>query len=500
MDFLHFFGLKEDPFKLTPDPAYYFPSAGHNEGLMLMDYAIDQKEGFLLVIGDPGTGKTTLLKVFLEKWKDQAEIAMILTPRLSPGEFLAAVAEDLNIHLIDKNKNELFKALRDFVTRKSEEGRRVIIIVDEAQNLPLDTLEELRLLSNLETAKDKLIQIMLIGQPELEAKLLAIKLRQLNQRITTRVHLKYFSAEETPEYINYRVIKAGQNNLRIHKKTGRLTHKITQGVPRLINMLLSRALMAAYLEEKNIIAPDHIRHAVKSLNHTELHMDKRPNLVPAAAGILAVAALTVSVYLYLPDKSSETSEVEIHHTALSENRTGAFESVPQSYDIPDETDMNSVSGSVPARDIITAALKIEKPQDSAAVQSTMNESEPSAADEIALPKPHADDEATNGPVNKGQELTVNNDLPDSEAVHSADQQQADDFKFISITTDVAFIRHWPSIDAGKAGWATKGSQLLVLGESVDERDIQWYQIAYEGEKKWISGEVVETIGRGKSSR
>ena len=190
MDFLNFFGLKEDPFKLTPDPAYFFPSAGHNEGLMLMDYSIEQKEGFLLVIGYPGTGKTTLLRVFLEKWKDQAEIAIVLTPRLSPGEFLAAVAEDLNISLADKNKNDIIKELRNFMIRKSGEGRRVIIIVDEAQNLPLDTLEELRLLSNLETDKDKLIQIMLIGQPELEAKLLAIKLRQLNQRITTRVHLR----------------------------------------------------------------------------------------------------------------------------------------------------------------------------------------------------------------------------------------------------------------------------------------------------------------------
>jgi general secretion pathway protein A len=494
MDFLNFFGLKEDPFKLTPDPAYFFPSSGHNEGLMLMDYSIEQKEGFLLVIGDPGTGKTTLLRVFLEKWKDQAEIAIVLTPRLSPGEFLAAVAEDLNITLADKNKNEIIKELRNFVIRKSEEDRRVIIIVDEAQNLPLDTLEELRLLSNLETDKDKLIQIMLIGQPELEAKLKAIKLRQLNQRITTRVHLNHFSAEETREYINYRVIKAGRNNVQIHKKTGSLTHKITQGVPRLINMLISRALMAAYLEEKNKISPDHIRHAVKSLNHTELRFVKRSKLVPAAAGMFAVALLTVSVYLYLPDKSSETSERAIKQTVFSASVQGTPEPVPQMKDPQEHTEIDSSSGAGQRNDSAPASLQIAKAPDETAVRIIDIEAVSLSADENVSQKVPVDSENTQGSVGNSQELAVKNDLPDIDTVNPTEQDRADDFKFISITADVALIRNWPSIDAGKAGWATRGSHLLVLGESVDEREIRWYQVAYRGEKKWISGEVVEAIG------
>jgi len=494
MDYLNFFGLKEDPFKLTPDPAYFFPSSGHNEGLMLMDYSIDQKEGFLLVIGDPGTGKTTLLKVFLEKWKEKAEIAMILTPRLSPEEFLAAVAEDLNLRLEDKNKNEIIKALRDFVTRKSEEGRRVIIIVDEAQNLPLDTMEELRLLSNLETDKDKLIQIMLIGQPELEAKLTAMKLRQLNQRITTRIHLRHFSAEETREYINYRVIKAGRKNLKIHIKTSRLTHKITQGIPRLINMLISRALMAAYLEEKNIISPDHVRHAVKSLNHSDMQVNKRFSLVPAAAGIFALAALTVSVYLYLPDKSSETSETAIKQTVFSTPVQETPEHIAEIHDTHEDAEMDSGRRTGQDNDTALASLKSVQSPDQTASE---NNAEPSASEAIASQKGHAEPGDVPDPVANGKEAAVHNDLPDADIVDPKDQD--DEFKFISINADVAFIRHWPSIDAGKAGWATRGSQLLVLGESVDERDIRWYQIAYQGEKKWISGEVAEEVGWSRSS-
>ena len=299
MDYLNFFGFKEDPFKLTPDPAYFYPSSSHNEGLLLMDYSIQQKEGFLLIIGDPGTGKTTLLNVFLEKWKLRAEIAIILTPRLSPEEFLISVVEDLNINLENRNKNEIIKALRDFMIKKSIEDKRIVIVVDEAQNLPDETLEELRLLSNLETDKDKLIQIILTGQPELESKLMTERLRQLNQRITTRIHLKHFNPEETLDYINHRLIKAGRRNLTIDKKAEKLVHKLSNGVPRLINMLISRALMAAYLEESNIISQRHITHAVKSLGHSELKIQGQNRLIPLYAGLSLILLIGVGSYFYL---------------------------------------------------------------------------------------------------------------------------------------------------------------------------------------------------------
>jgi len=304
MDFLKFFGLKEDPFRLTPDPIYFYPSKSHKDGLLLMDYSVDQKEGFVLITGEPGTGKTTLLRVFLQKWKDKAEIAMILTPRLTPEAFLASVAEDLGIKYKRKNKNEIIRSLRDFLAQKAEEGKRVIIIVDEAQNLPPETLEELRLLSNLETDTDKLLQIILLGQPEIEEKLKRKELRQLDQRITTRIRLKRLSRDETLDYINFRLIKAGRENLQISKKAVNLIYRITNGIPRLINMLISRALMAAYLEESSTLLPQHVRHAVKSLGHTDMKVKRWVNLIPTPATIafgVIIITLLIILSLRVPD-------------------------------------------------------------------------------------------------------------------------------------------------------------------------------------------------------
>ncbi|MDX9713990.1 MAG: AAA family ATPase [Dissulfurispiraceae bacterium] len=268
MQYLAFFNLKEDPFRLTPDPFFYYPSQEHDEILQSLNYTIEQKEGFFLAMGEPGTGKTTTLKVFIEAWKDRADIALIMTPRLSPEEFLLAVLEDLGIHHSASGKNEMLKTFRDFLLRSSQQGRRVIIIVDEAQNLPPETIEELRLLSNLETEKEKLLQIVLVGQPELESKIMSDEMRQLRQRITVRTNLKPLTFDETVDYINYRLAKAGRGNAVFEDASKKRIHKITSGVPRLINMYASRAMMAAYLEGSRSIEKKHVKHAEKHFGHT----------------------------------------------------------------------------------------------------------------------------------------------------------------------------------------------------------------------------------------
>ncbi|MBI4690715.1 MAG: AAA family ATPase [Nitrospirae bacterium] len=264
---MEFFDLKEDPFRLTPDPLYFYPSESHNEALSSMTYMVEQKEGFFLVVGEPGTGKTTLLNTFLDTkgWKDRAGIALVLTPRLSPEEFLLTVLDDLNVKIENTNKNEIIRAFRDFLIENSMLGRR-IIIVDEAQNLPDETLEELRLLSNLETEKEKLLQIVLIGQPELRKKLLMEKLRQLNQRITLRAILNPLRMNETSDYINYRLIKAGKGSVIFKENAKKLIHKSLMGIPRLINLISSRTMMAAYLDASKQIKKRHVLYAIRHLS------------------------------------------------------------------------------------------------------------------------------------------------------------------------------------------------------------------------------------------
>ena len=269
MDYLEFFGLKEDPFKITPDLAYFFPSKEHNEILTALNYAIAQKEGFFLATGEPGTGKTTILKVFIEEWKDKAEIALVLTPRLSPEEFLHAVLEDLKVPVKDKNKNEMLKAFRDFLLSSASQGKAVIIIVDEAQNLSDETLEELRLLSNLETEREKLLQIVLIGQTELKERLASDNMKQLSQRVMVKTALRPLTRDEAFDYINYRSMKAGKGLPAFEEDAKSLIFKYSKGIPRLINVVSSRALMAAYVDGSTDIKKHHVRYAIDHLMERE---------------------------------------------------------------------------------------------------------------------------------------------------------------------------------------------------------------------------------------
>ncbi|MEN6616677.1 MAG: AAA family ATPase [Syntrophorhabdus sp.] len=265
MDYLEFFKLDDDPFRLTPDPGYFFPSQEHNEILNSLNYAIEQKEGFSLVVGQPGTGKTTILRILIDHWKDSAEIALIMTPRLMPEEFLQAILEDLNIELSGRNKNEMLKAFRDILITHAATGKRIIIIVDEAQNMPDETIEELRLLSNLETEKEKLLQIILMGQPELQKKLTAAHLRQLDQRITIRATLRPLTRSETSDYINFRLIKAGKGTIIFDEESRKRIYDTSKGIPRVINLVASRALMAAFVSGSVSVSKDHVKYAMEHL-------------------------------------------------------------------------------------------------------------------------------------------------------------------------------------------------------------------------------------------
>jgi general secretion pathway protein A len=299
MDYLDFFNLKEDPFGLTPDSHYFYPSKMHNDVLATLDYAVEQKEGFSLIIGEPGTGKTTILKIFIDRWKERAEIALIMTPRLSSEELLQAILDDLNIRLETANKNEMIKTFRDFLIARSLSDTRVIIIVDEAQNLSDGSLEELRLLSNLETEKEKLLQIILVGQPELQRRLHSEGLRQLDQRISIRATLRPLTEVETSDYISFRLIKAGKGSAIFNEKAKKMIHRLSGGIPRLINLTASRAMMVAYIGSSSQILKRHILDTVKHIPEAQLKsVSRHRTLRYAAATLLLISLLLVSFFGY----------------------------------------------------------------------------------------------------------------------------------------------------------------------------------------------------------
>lgn len=308
-DFIKFFGFKEDPFKITPDIEYFFMSKFHQEALMAMNYLLESGEGFAVIVGEPGTGKTITVRKFVNELPENVEYAYILFPNLSPEEMFKAILEDFGIEHEEEegSKNKLFSKLKNFLLKKREEGKKVLIIIDEAQNLPIETLEELRILSNLETDKDKLLQIILLGQPELEHKLNSPELRQLKQRITLFVKFRNLNEDELRSYVDYRLSKAGNKLLRMEDKAYKELHKRSKGNLRLINILMERALMSAYVEHSFDIKPKHIKKAAESLNQDFDYVyesggkkDKKFILITILVILNIIAIGLILYFFYLP--------------------------------------------------------------------------------------------------------------------------------------------------------------------------------------------------------
>ena len=260
-----FFGLGEKPFAITPDPRYLFMSERHAEALAHLLYGINEAGGFIQLTGEVGTGKTTVVRSLLERMPGHADVAVILNPQLTPVEFVLTICEELGIFMRDDDASSI-KDLVDLLNKRLLEahakGRRVVVIVDEAQNLTPETLEQVRLLTNLETASQKLLQIILIGQPELREVLARVELRQLAQRITGRYHLDPLSRAETAAYVNHRLKVAGSASGEIFSAAAlREVHRLSSGIPRIINVICDRALLGAFTQEQHRIGPSLVREA-----------------------------------------------------------------------------------------------------------------------------------------------------------------------------------------------------------------------------------------------
>jgi general secretion pathway protein A len=259
-----FFGLSEKPFAITPDPRYLYLSERHAEALAHLLYGINESGGFIQLTGEVGTGKTTVVRTLLSRVPHHADVAVILNPRVTPVEFLLTICEELGLGIAEADRDSV-KQMVDALNRRllgaHAEGRRIIVLVDEAQNLSIDVLEQVRLLTNLETPTQKLLQIILIGQPELRELLDRTDLRQLAQRITGRYHLKPLSREETKGYVRHRLRVAGATEDIFTPAALVELHRLSQGIPRVINVACDRALLGAYTQETKKINAGLVRRA-----------------------------------------------------------------------------------------------------------------------------------------------------------------------------------------------------------------------------------------------
>jgi len=261
-----FFDLRERPFKLVPNPAYLFLSKGHEEALAHLSYALSEGDGFVAIIGEVGTGKTLLCRTFLDSLDDQVEAAYVFNPRLDGRELLRAINDELGIDATGETTKELIDALNCFLIDRHQVGRRVLVLIDEAQNLSAEVLEQLRLLSNLETRDAKLLQIILVGQPELGELLDSHELRQLAQRITLSCYLAPLSRRDSGRYIAHRIAVASQGRpVAFSRPALRVIHRFSGGVPRLINIAADRALLAAYVAGRRRVSGRIARQAVVEL-------------------------------------------------------------------------------------------------------------------------------------------------------------------------------------------------------------------------------------------
>jgi general secretion pathway protein A len=261
-----FYGFREKPFNLTPDPKFLYLSGKHQDAFAHLEFGLRQKGGFIVVTGEVGTGKTTLCRYFLERLDENTVSAFILYPALGTTELLRAVNRDLGVAYDGKTDKELIDALHEFLLVSRKLGKSIVLVIDEAQNLSRDVLEQVRLISNLETDTEKLIQIVLIGQSELNDKLAQTDLRQLAQRITARYHLNPLSREEMERYIRHRLAVAGGNGrVDFTSAAIRRIHRFSKGIPRLTNLACDRALLAGYVLETSEITPSLVRRVVKEL-------------------------------------------------------------------------------------------------------------------------------------------------------------------------------------------------------------------------------------------
>lgn len=252
-----FYNFKETPFNLTPNSRFFFSSDKHTEALDSLVYAINQRKGFVVITGEIGAGKTTVCRTLLNKLNKYTQVALVTNTHLNSKDLLMTIMEDLGIDFQAGSKSKMLSQLNNYLIEELQKDNNVVLIIDEAQNLKPSVLEEIRMLSNLETETEKLIQIILLGQPELKQKLSLARLEQLRQRVSVYFHLSPLSKQETKDYVVHRLKVASESDRQyVTDEALDLVYEFSKGVPRLINQICDSAFLTGYVREANVIDHD----------------------------------------------------------------------------------------------------------------------------------------------------------------------------------------------------------------------------------------------------
>ncbi|WP_296947092.1 ExeA family protein [uncultured Massilia sp.] len=325
--YTNYFHLKQAPFSIAPDPRYLFMSERHREALAHLLYGIGSGGGFVLLTGEIGAGKTTVCRCFIEQVPENCRLAYIFNPRLTVEELLLTICDEFRIALPPaaagtpgvKGVKEYIDAINAHLLASHARGDNNVLVIDEAQNLSPQVLEQLRLLTNLETSERKLLQIILIGQPELRAMLAQPELEQLAQRVIARYHLGPLSVAETGAYVAHRLAVAGvQAGTPIPAGLAPLVHRLTGGVPRRVNLLCDRALLGAYVENSREVTPKILRRAAQEVFAGEARAPRKPPRWPlVAGGVLAGAALSAAAWQAVPRRAEPAPAAAVHAPAAA---------------------------------------------------------------------------------------------------------------------------------------------------------------------------------------
>ena len=362
--YLEHFNLTERPFSITPDPRFLYMSARHREALAHLLYGLGDGGGFVQLTGEVGTGKTTICRCLLEQIPDNVDLAVVLNPKVTAIELIATVCDELGINYDADNVS--IKSLTDVLNRylldAYARGRHTVLIIDEAQNLSADVLEQVRLLTNLETSTQKLLQIILIGQPELRTLLAREDMRQLAQRVTARYHLEPISREETGAYIRHRLQICGSSQTVFNRRAVDRIQHLSGGIPRLINVLCDRSMLGAFVEGRSQVDAKVVKKAASEVLAEDSDEKEGSSRLPLLLGLLSILLIIGLAAGYQSWKRSEVV------TVVGSMAKDAPVSVPAADDVDDVDEVVAVvDQQLPAEESVDMAVEEPEPRSLAAL-------------------------------------------------------------------------------------------------------------------------------------